>query len=234
MFSPEGCYLVGDPTNGVFNRSLSEAVIEDRTLGDDVQILWWVVSPERWQERLRDMVRPRLLAEIRRFHYACSGSRYDWRECLPSGYAVRCIDAALLTDAELSVPRHVTRWIENNWGSVDAFLRLGFGCTTICEDEIVSWSLADCVSGEQCEIGIHTAVGHRRRGLGAATAAATVEHALSEGYASVGWHCPQDNLGSIGTAERVGFQRERPYSTYYVELVSRCGSHPCVGEPEAA
>lgn len=233
MFSPEGCYLVGDPTNGAFNRALSETVIERRILGDDVQVLLFVVSPQRWPERLRDVVRPRPLMETPRFHYVASSSRYDWRNRLPSGYVVRRIDEALLADAELSVPRHVTGWIQNNWGSIDAFLRLGFGYATVCKDEIVAWSLTDCVSGEQCEIGIHTAAGHRRRGLAAATAAAAVEHAFSEGYASVGWHCPQDNLGSIGTAERVGFQRERAYSTYSVELVARNRRRPCVRDLEA-
>jgi hypothetical protein len=34
----------------------------------------------------------------------------------------------------------------------------------------------------------------------------------------VGWHCPVDNLGSIGTAEKVGFEKERDYTMYGVFL----------------
>ena len=37
----------------------------------------------------------------------------------------------------------------------------------------------------------------------------TVEYALSSGFSTIGWQCSEDNLGSIGTAEKVGFERER-------------------------
>jgi len=82
----------------------------------------------------------------------------------------------------------------------------------------VSWSLADCRSGDACEIGIHTAEPYRRRGLATLTAAATVEYALSNGFSTVGWQCSEDNLGSIGTAEKVGFERERDYTMWYAAL----------------
>jgi RimJ/RimL family protein N-acetyltransferase len=85
-------------------------------------------------------------------------------------------------------------------------------------DEVVSWSLSDCVSGDRCESGIRTAPAHRGRGLATVTAAAAVDHALSTGFARVGWHCPDDNLGSIRTAEKVGFHRERDYCAYYTFL----------------
>jgi RimJ/RimL family protein N-acetyltransferase len=45
-----------------------------------------------------------------------------------------------------------------------------------------------------------------------------VDYALSNGYAAVGWHCPEDNSGSIGTAEKIGFEKERDYTMYYVLL----------------
>jgi RimJ/RimL family protein N-acetyltransferase len=116
------------------------------------------------------------------------------------------------------IPEHVTGWMVNNWGSSDRFLRDGFGYLTVRAGEAVSWSLCDCASGDLCEIGIHTAPAYRRRGLASVTAAAAVEHALSHGFTMVGWHCPEDNLGSIGTAEKVGFQRERNYRAYYASL----------------
>jgi RimJ/RimL family protein N-acetyltransferase len=68
-----------------------------------------------------------------------------------------------------------------------------------------------------CEIGIHTAK-ERRRGLATLTAAATVEYALSNGFSTIGWQCSEDNLGSIGTAEKVGFERERDYAMWYAIL----------------
>ena len=84
--------------------------------------------------------------------------------------------------------------------------------------QIVSWSVADCRSGDACEIGLHTAESYRRRGLAANTAAANVEYALSHGFSLAGWQCSEDNLGSIGTAEKVGFELERNYAMTYVAL----------------
>jgi len=111
----------------------------------------------------------------------------------------------------------------NNWGTTADFLQRRFGFATFHEDaddavRVVSWSLVDCRSGDACKIGIHTAEPYRRRGLATLTAAATVEHALSSGFSTIGWQCSEDNLGSIGTAEKVGFERERDYAMYYTVL----------------
>ncbi len=217
MLSPEGAYLVGDPSQQAFSRSLRDAVVRHRVLGDEVRVLLLIVG-EGWKPCLQDVVEPCALIEKRRFHYVCSHLSYDWRDNLPDGCTICRIDRALLGDRGLSVPGHVDGWIGNNWGSTESFFGNGFGYVTICEREIVSWSLTDCVSGAQCEIGIRTAIAHRRRGLAAATAAAAAEHALSDHYVMVGWHCPCDNLGSIRTAEKIGFRRERAYTAHHIWL----------------
>jgi RimJ/RimL family protein N-acetyltransferase len=214
MLSPEGCYLAGDPANRVFARALNQFVVRRRTLGDHVSVLFLVIHPERWRERLPGVLAPHVPVEVKRRHYVCRLLRYDWRSHLPDGCTVRRVDRRLLENPRLTVPDHVTHWMENNWASIDRFLRDGFGFATVRAGEVVSWSLSDSVSDDGCEIGIRTVPAYRRRGLATATAAAAVEHALSHGFTMVGWHCPDDNLGSIGTAERVGFRRERDYSAY--------------------
>jgi GNAT superfamily N-acetyltransferase len=214
MLSPEGCYLAGDPGNLAFNRALNEALVHQRALGDDVHALFLVVDPERWRDRLLGILAPTVPVEMKRRHYVCHSLGYDWRAEVSGKYRVLRIDPDLLSQVGLIIPGHVSGWIKNNWGSVDRFVQGGFGFLTIGAGEVVSWSLCDCVSDNLCEIGIHTARAHRRRGLATVTAAATVEHALSHGFIAVGWHCPEDNLGSIGTAEKVGFHLERNYSAY--------------------
>ncbi|MEA3375408.1 MAG: GNAT family N-acetyltransferase [Chloroflexota bacterium] len=218
MLSPEGSYLAGDPDNDDFNRALNEAVVTRRALGKDVGVLFFVVHPEGWRDRLPDIVAPHTPAAEQRRHYVCRTVRYDWRSHLREGYTVRRIDRSLLDNPEIVVPDHVTGWMVNNWGSIDRFLEGGFAFAAMTGDELVSWSLTDCVSGDRCEIGIRTAPAHRRRGLAAATAAAAVEYALLGDFSMVGWHCPETNLGSIGTAEKVGFQKERDYVAYYAFL----------------
>lgn len=218
MLSPEGAYLAGDPDNDAFSRALNEAVVARRALGKDVSVLCFVVHPERWRDRLRDVVAPHTPVAENRRHYVCRTGRYDWRSRLPQGYVVRRIRRSLLEDPEIVMPDHVTGWMVNNWGSVDRFLEGGFGFAAMAGDELVCWSLTDCVSGDRCEIGIRTVPAHRRRGLAAATASAAVEYALSGDFSMVGWHCPDDNLGSIATAEKVGFKKERDYAAYYAFL----------------
>jgi len=241
MFSPEGSYLAGNPDNDAFNRAFNHAIHTGEVPGEKVNALFFVYHPESWEARLAALFDPRppiamqsrchvmkqprrhVMKQPRRHvmkrrHYVCRQVRYDWRANLPDGFAVRRITEALLSQAGLSIPDHVHSWMENNWGSTADFLERGFGFVTIHDDQAVSWSLADCVSGDACEIGIRTAEGFRRRGLAAITAAAAVEYALSSGLAMVGWHCPEDNHGSIGTAEKVGFEKESDYTMYYILL----------------
>ncbi|MFW6136018.1 MAG: GNAT family N-acetyltransferase [Chloroflexota bacterium] len=218
MLSPEGSYLAGAPADDAFNRALNEAVVARRALGKDLSVLCFVVHPESWRDRLPDIVAPHALVPEKRRHYVCRTLRHDWRSHLPEGYTVRRIDRSLLEDPEIVVPDHVTRWMVNNWGSTERFLEGGFGFAATTDDELVSWSLTDCVSGDRCEIGIRTVPAHRRRGLAAATAAAAVECALSGHFRTVGWHCPETNLGSIATAEKVGLEKERDYIAYYTFL----------------
>ena len=68
--------------------------------------------------------------------------------------------------------------------------------------------------GSACEIGIETAVSHRKLGLATAVTAATVAYCQQAGFSHIGWHCGQDNAGSISTAKNAGFVLERPYSFY--------------------
>ena len=143
---------------------------------------------------------------------------YDWRANVPDGFTVQIVDEALLNRPGLKLPEHIPSWIQNNWGSTAAFFEKGFGTVTLHGDEVVSWSIADCASGSGGEIGIRTDPAYRKRGLAAITTAAAVEHALSHGLSPVGWHCNEDNIGSIKTAEKVGFELERCYTMYYMFL----------------
>jgi RimJ/RimL family protein N-acetyltransferase len=182
--------------------------------GKPVDGLAFVVHPEPWVPRLATVFGPREPIVQERRHYLCEMVTHDWRSALPEGYEVRLTDGALFDRRELQIPEHVRSWIVGNWGSVAAFLERGFGAVTIHGDRVVSWSVCDCVTSDACEIGIHTAPGFRRRGLAAATAAAAAECAFSLGYARVGWQCAEDNIGSIRTAERVGFHLARRYTMY--------------------
>jgi len=97
---------------------------------------------------------------------------------------------------------------------MDEQIKRGFGKCLVHGNKVVVWINSDCVSGKECEIGIITTEKYRLKGLGALTAAATVESCLLQGFTSVGWHCEDHNYGSIAVAQKVGFLKERDYVHY--------------------
>jgi len=218
MVSSEGCYLAGDPRIDGFNRGFIEALGAGELFRGDVGLLFLVVHPEGWGDQVASLLAPHVFQTTQRYHYVCRSVRHEWRTALLEGCCAKPIDQALLEERLEALPDHVLGWMRGNWGSAEAFHRNGFGTLMTCGGDIVSWSLADCASGRACEIGIRTLPSHRRRGLAAATASANVELALSLGFEVVGWHCPQENVGSIRTAEKVGFELERAYEAHIGRL----------------
>ncbi len=218
IFTPQvWCYLAGNPDNDSFNRALNQAIYAGGIFDKGVDVLFLACHPESWEEQLVVALGRQPIPMCRRY-YVCRELKYDWRANVPDGFSVHRIAEALLNRPGLIIPRPVKDWMEE-WGSITNFLERGFGFVTIHDDsnKVVSWSLADGISGNTCEIGIFTISAFRRRGLATITTAAVVDYALSNGW-MVGWDCAEDNLNSIRTAEKVGFEKERNHIKYYVLL----------------
>ncbi|MDA1360960.1 GNAT family N-acetyltransferase [Glycomyces luteolus] len=208
VHSPEGNFVGGDPTNDRFVTDLCAhlAAVFDAERDGDLVLSF---DHEGWQSVAAAIVPDLFLFKVTRRHYLYRGERPELEPNLPPGYRIAPIDAALLEHQQ--VPDHVWEWIEGNWGGADAFLARGFGAAAVHGEAVVSWSLADCIVAERAEIGIHTAPGHRRRGLAVQVAAAAVALAFDRGLTEVGWHCNDDNPGSYRTAESAGFKLARRY-----------------------
>jgi RimJ/RimL family protein N-acetyltransferase len=242
----EGWALGGDPTeSGV--EAWARFLCDDLFVNNPDVELDLRIS-DAWQAHIEALAARIERETIRwpRRHYVCHTLALpDPASRLPAGFTMQRIDAAFLDRAdrgELKVPAHTIGWTENNWGTRENYLAHGFGFCTVDEatNEVVSWSVADCVSGTRSEIGIHTHPDYRRRGLASLTAAAAVEYALANRYNTVGWHCDEQNAGSIGTAERIGFTLERQYASYV--YLGDAGSHHTLrayrylldGDPQAS
>jgi len=216
----EGYYLAGYENNNEFNTSLNKLIFEKIFVGDtlrkdetDIAIGF---HPESWKDKMPIIFRGRIPLTTTRRHYVCTKLKVDdWKDHVPNGFQIQRIDEKLLKTPSLEIPEHVTYWMRTNWSFISDFTEKGFGFCTLHDKKIISWSLADCVSGNACEIGIHTHENYRRQGLATLTAAATVDYSLSSGFQYVGWHCDEYNLPSIKTAEKVGFKLERRYIQYY-------------------
>jgi RimJ/RimL family protein N-acetyltransferase len=205
----EGYYLLGDWQNTAFNQRLSELILQVIFKGDRLRegenefTLYY--HPHTWEGQMEGIFSGKYPLQAMRRHYTCQQVLFDWRSQLPPNFHIVAVDAEFLRKMQLVNIKEVRSWINTNWNSEEEFLQMGRGFCTIQDDRIVSWCITDCVSGKRAEVGITTDPAYRGRGLATITAAACVDSHLSSGMTSVGWHCPEQNLGSRGVAEKVGF-----------------------------
>jgi RimJ/RimL family protein N-acetyltransferase len=218
MVNSEGFFLAGNPDNKEFNAWMEDwfedYIRHGNTDWESETVLLFDVSSDKWVSSFPEIFSLRPPQEVNRIHYLCSEVKVKWRELIPEGYAVHEIDESILSDVNLEVPDHLRFWIKMNWGTPEDYLKYGFGICVLHRKRIVSYSLADCVHGKDCEIGIQTLEPYRRRGLATIVAAANVELAFSKGFKVVGWHTHDYNQASQRTAEKVGFELERRYLQY--------------------
>lgn len=129
---------------------------------------------------------------------------------LPEGYSLRLIDEEL-----------VPVLLEEAWSKdfCDAFdspadcCRRGVGVAAMYEGVPVAGAGSYCVYRGGIEVEIDTREDHRRRGLAAACGARLILECLDRGlYPS--WDAI--DLRSVALAEKLGYHRGEPYTTYWV------------------
>jgi RimJ/RimL family protein N-acetyltransferase len=216
VLTPEVLCVAGDASNDRFCSDLGEWLRDPEALGMPAWHVVMVFASPRWAVQLGRIAGEYPVARLARRHYLCNDPEGLPDLPMPAGTVLRRIDDEFLHDENLTRPRHLEGWVRGNWRSTADFLVSGFGVAALCANEVVGWSIADCVVDDACEIGIHTAGDWRRRGLGAFTANGAIRLAFSLGMGSVGWHCHETNVASSRTAEKAGFTLEREYTEYGV------------------
>ena len=213
--SVEGYFLAGTPTNTAFIASLRDLLRHISETGETLRAhddaINLAVFPQTWEAALPELFPQRAPLLEHRLKYTCTELRFDWATHIPADYQVHRLDARLLERCAGRIPEHIFEWMQANWGGVQPFLQRGFGFCLLHDDNIVSWCIGDCASGDRCEVGIHTLPDYRRRGLAAIVTAATVADCFERGFKNIGWHCIAGNIGSWKTAEKVGFIKENEY-----------------------
>jgi RimJ/RimL family protein N-acetyltransferase len=218
MATTEGWFLAGRTCNQEFNQGLRRLVRRTILEGDYyspvnpefLHELFFHIDSDEWVSQFDYVFDVRHPLPTHRIHFTCEEVTLDWRETMPEGYELLKVDQELDTSA-LQFPEDIRQWIAH---SLDDQRKRGFGMCLVHGNTVIVWINADCASGDECEIGIITTENYRRRGLGSLTAAAAVEQCLSSGYSRVGWHCEDHNYGSMATAQKVGFVKERDYVHY--------------------
>ena len=139
---------------------------------------------------------------------ASSSVRFDeLRAALPTGVAVRPLDAELLARCE---------WRElvvNAHGSIEAFLEHGVGLCLLRDDEILAEAYAPFIGRGIAEVGVVTAEAHRGQGL-AAIAIAWLAATLADRGLTLYWSCDTSNEASVRVAAKLGFGAARPFGIH--------------------
>ena len=81
-----------------------------------------------------------------------------------------------------------------------------FGFVTVNGRTITTWSIVDFIVGYVGEIRLVTESHYRRRGLAAATSAATIIYGWAQGLHQIEWNAAASNPDSIRTAQKLGLQ----------------------------
>lgn len=232
----EGYLLAGEHDDPEINQALQHLLKERIFTGEVFVNGDWsfslAVHPQAWETKLPEFIPTHEVVKMERYHYLCRALKFNWHAHLPEGYRIQRIDRALLNNPEITFPAPLSDWFdyEEMWGSVENFLAKGVGFCVLHGKEAVAFCASDCVARDQIDVGIITAPSHQRQGLATLAVATTVEHCLSHGFHTIGWHCNAENVASWKTAEKVGFERNREYAYYYyiynpIDHLSELGWH---------
>ncbi len=217
-------YITGDQSNKQFNTDVSSIIREEIFLAAEQHALklspeynngeWIIYYPrEEWLKTIEQDFGIKDIIPLRRNHYIFQKEKIpNWREKIQPDYTMQRVDKEFLKKKHLENFNVIEEWIDVTWRSTEDFLSRGFAfCLVKNEKIIVSWGIADWVTGNQAEMGIGTDEKYRRRGFATLVTAAAAEYCKKTGI-ELGWHCSEHNIGSWKTAEKVGFEKERDYT----------------------
>jgi RimJ/RimL family protein N-acetyltransferase len=210
-------FLAGDVDNDAFNRALNEAIFARKVVGKEAPVLYLHCHPQDWNGQLEVVFKPRPPIGFARRRYIGRALTYDWRANVPEGFTVQIADASLLERPGLELPDDVRKVLEMCGPDEDPAQK-GFGFVAWRNGKIAAHVVVDCIVGSAGDVGLVTAEEYRRRGLATVTAAAAMEYGLSHGLTLINWDCAESNLGSLRTAEKLGFQRERDHKLYLLDF----------------
>lgn len=213
-------YVAGKANNKEFNNAFTKYILDYifPTM-KETDILDFVIScnDNYWEEEISYMFKQHCVNKVDRRYYTFDIEKANLNTNLPEGYILKRIDKDLLKRSDLKNINEIIRWTSTEaWVGQEDFLHNGFGFCILKGECIVSWCMADYVIGNRCEIGIETDEEFRRKGLATIVVSACIKFCLSNGINHIGWHCFETNIGSIKTAEKVGFRMYKKYAPVFV------------------
>lgn len=204
IITPECKVVAGKADNKLFNNGVKEKLgFFDQVTCDD----------EEWENIINDIHQNIALRKYERRYYELDDLKFvDFNRNIDSQYTLEYVNVGNLNELNFENSDKIRDWIK--FVDISTFKNYCLGAYLREDKKIVSMSLVDCIVDDRIEIGVKTEKEYKKRGLGSIVAAATVSSCISKGINKIGWHCVDTNIGSIKTAEKVGFKLIKKYSSF--------------------
>lgn len=168
-------YLAGKADNAAFNTAFVDKIVHEAIPQREHVLIYG--AHERWLAVLALILAPLGVHQLARSLFAFDADAFRQRAAalvqpLPEGYVLRPLDEATALQAG---------GIPELWGSVEQFLRHGWGYCVLRGDEFVSSCQTVFVGAGAAEIGVGTREPYRRQGFARAVALATLQESLRRG-----------------------------------------------------
>lgn len=170
---------------------------------------------EAWYPIIYSSLAEREIKESwQRVYKSRPGIQNDIEYVLPKHYTLYKIDESFISsvrnDKKVSNPEFLIDYIEQFWGSICDYLKLGFGFAAVNADQIVSFSITSFLYNETYSIGVETQEQHRRKGIAGALTKCLLNMLYEKGY-KVWWDCMESNIASQKTAEGASLVLDHTY-----------------------
>jgi hypothetical protein len=130
---------------------------------------------------------------------------------------VKRIDNEVVKNAPLGNLNCLIDEVMGMWGSVDNFIKSGFGYCAIMDGNIISWCTAEYVSKNYCGIGIETIEEYKTKGVATMISNEFLKECLTSNITPY-WDSWKRNIPSVRVAEKNNFQKVCDYKIVLIEF----------------
>jgi len=174
-------------------------------------------TSDLWKNAMLDTFHDLTVHKDKRILYKYDIENIDTKILENYSCEIKPIDEKILNDSNLENLKMLKEEILGMWGTVDMFIKNGFGYCAVNDKRLISWCTAELVSKNHCGIGIETIEEEQKKSVGTALTANFVKECAKRNLIPH-WDTWTRNLPSVKIAEKVGFYKTEEYEVLIVEF----------------
>jgi len=209
----EGFYLLGNDQISNFSNDLNnfiDSIIKPKLLSIGKKYFEISVVPPITDNDLENIFKNRHLESWTQSVYQYKSkdnieiinndNLYNVKDILKSNSTIENID-------------FIKNKITNYWDSIETFIKKADGFCIIMDNKIISMAITGWIAGNVHTIGIETDKNYRNKGYAKMCSKALLAKYIEKNFVPH-WECEKTNIGSVKTAEYLGFTKLFDYILY--------------------